>query len=407
MVPHAGQLRVEREGEPSGAPRRITLLGATGSIGASTIAVVRERPADFAIETVTANRDGVRLAALARSVGAKRAVLADEAGYAALKAELTGTDIAPAAGAAALAEAAAAESDIVVAAIVGAAGLAPTLAAVEAGRTVALANKECLVCAGPLFSAAVERHGVQILPVDSEHNAIFQALELRNLAEVERIILTASGGPFRTWTRTEMATATAADALKHPNWRMGQKVTIDSATLMNKGLEVIEAHHLFKLSSDRIEVLVHPQSAVHGVVAYSDGSMLAQLGPRDMRVPIAYCLSWPDRRATSLPRLDLVELAQLTFERPDTARFPALALAYAALEKGSAATNMLNAANEIAVAAFLRGEIGFLAIAELAGNVLEYATKNGVVGEPASIAEALEIDAEARRIAEALIDGLG
>lgn len=407
MVPNAGHLRLEQAGGTSASPRRITLLGATGSIGASTIAVVRERPADFAIETVTANRDAARLAELARSVGAKRAVLADAAGYAELKAALAGTDIAPAAGPAALAEAAAAEADIVVAAIVGAAGLAPTLAAVEAGRTVALANKECLVCAGALFSAAAKRRGVQVLPVDSEHNAIFQALEIRNLAEVERIILTASGGPFRTWTRTEMATATAADALKHPNWRMGQKVTIDSATLMNKGLEVIEAHHLFRMPAARIEVLVHPQSAVHGVVAYSDGSMLAQLGPADMRVPIAYCLSWPDRRATTLPRLDLAELAQLTFERPDTARFPALPLAYAALEKGSAATNMLNAANEIAVAAFLKGEIGFLAIAELAGQVLEYATKKGFVGEPGSIEEALEIDAEGRKIAEGLIDGLG
>ena len=407
MVPSAQPPAVERVGGRSSPPRRVTLLGATGSIGTSTIAVVRERPSDFVIETVTANRDAVRLAALARSVGANHAVLADADGYAELKAALAGTGITAAAGGEALSAAAAGEADVVVAAIVGAAGLRPTLAAVEAGRTIALANKECLVCAGALFSAAAERRGVRVLPIDSEHNAIFQVLEHRNLAEVERIILTASGGPFRTWSREEMGSATAGDALKHPNWRMGQKVTIDSATLMNKGLEVIEAHYLFGLGAARIEVLIHPQSAVHGVVAYSDGSMLAQLGPPDMRVPIAYCLSWPDRRATTLPRLDLADLAQLTFERPDNDRFPALALAYEALEKGSAATNMLNAANEIAVAAFLRGEIGFLAIAELAAKVLDYATKKGFVGEPASIEEALDIDTEGRNIARAMIEGRG
>ncbi len=407
MVPGGEPLAAGRDGGPAGARRRITLLGATGSIGSSTIDVVRRRPADFVIETVTANRDGNRLAALAREVGARRAVLADAEGYAELKAALSGSGIAPSAGAEALAEAAAADADLVVAAIVGAAGLRPTLAAVEAGRTVALANKECLVCAGPLFSAAVKRAGVKVLPVDSEHNAIFQVLEQRNAAAVERIILTASGGPFRTWSLAAMANATAADALKHPNWRMGQKVTIDSATLMNKGLEVIEAHHLFGLEASRIEVLIHPQSAVHGVVAYADGSMLAQLGPRDMRVPIAYCLSWPDRRETRLPRLDLADLASLTFERPDHERFPALGRAYAALEMGSAATNMLNAANEIAVAAFLRGEIRFLAIAELAVRILDYATKNGIVGEPASIEEALTIDADGRRIARAMIEGRG
>jgi 1-deoxy-D-xylulose-5-phosphate reductoisomerase len=402
IVPTAGS---GREHPTHQGPRRITLLGATGSIGKSTIDIVRQRPADFAIETVTANHDAAGLAALAKAVGARRAVVADDAGYAVLRAELAGTAIAVGAGSAALSEAAAAEADIVVAAIVGAAGLKPTLAAVEAGRTVALANKECLVCAGGLFSAAVKRRGVAVLPVDSEHNAVFQALELGNITEVDRIILTASGGPFRTWGRVEMAAATAADALKHPNWRMGKKVTIDSATLMNKGLEVIEAHHLFGLPAAKIEVLVHPQSAVHGVVAYSDGSMLAQLGPADMRVPIAYCLSWPSRAATSLPRLDLTELAKLTFERPDHERFPALGLAYEALEKGSSATNMLNSANEIAVSAFLGGRIGFLDIAELAARVLGYATKKGIVGEPSSIEEALEIDAEGRRIAEAMIEG--
>ncbi|MCC6982656.1 MAG: 1-deoxy-D-xylulose-5-phosphate reductoisomerase [Bauldia sp.] len=403
MVPNAGHLRLEQAGGTSASPRRITLLGATGSIGASTIAVVRERPADFAIETVTANRDAARLAELARSVGAKRAVLADAAGYAELKAALAGTDIAPAAGPAALAEAAAAEADIVVAAIVGAAGLAPTLAAVEAGRTVALANKECLVCAGALFSAAAKRRGVQVLPVDSEHNAIFQAMGSGARTDVRRVILTASGGPFRTTSKEALRSVTREQALKHPNWSMGQKITIDSATLMNKGLELIEAHHLFGTPPSELEVLVHPQSVIHGLVEFRDGSVIAALAMPDMRVPIAHCLAWPDRLDGPCEPLDLAKVATLSFEEPDMDRFPALALARHAMETGRGAPTVLNAANEVAVAEFLADRISFLGIAALVEATLEAAERGGLLQEPATVEHALELDRAGRAHARALL----
>jgi 1-deoxy-D-xylulose-5-phosphate reductoisomerase len=267
------------------------------------------------------------------------------------------------------------------------------------GGAIALANKECLVCAGDLFMRTAAERRVRLLPVDSEHNAVFQVLETRNAAEVERIVLTASGGPFRTWSREAMLQASPADALKHPNWSMGPKVTIDSATLMNKGLEIIEAHHLFGLRPDQIEVLVHPQSVVHGMVCYSDGAMLAELGAPDMRTPIAHCLAWPGRIPAATQRLDLAALGSLTFEAPDLARFPALGLARAALASGGWATNILNAANEAAVAGFLAGGLGFLEIAGLVEDVLDRAAGEGLAGAPATIEEALAIDALGRRLA--------
>jgi 1-deoxy-D-xylulose-5-phosphate reductoisomerase len=386
-------------------PKRITLLGATGSIGRSTIDVVMEQRGRFSIETVAANSNAAKLAEIARTVGARLAVVADPGGYAVLKAELSGTGIVAEAGPAAVEAAAAAPADLVVAAIVGAAGLAPTLAAIRAGRDVALANKESLVSAGSLFIRWAREAGVHVLPVDSEHNAVFQTLEQRNAAEIEKIVLTASGGPFRDrnkWPLSALATARPADALKHPNWSMGPKVSIDSSTMMNKGLEVIEAHHLFSVPPERLEVLVHAQSVVHGIVAYSDGSMIAQLSTPDMRVPIAYCLDWPDRQPTRANRLDLAALGALTFEKPDLERFPALRIARAALDLGDWATNILNAANEVAVSAYLGGAIGFLEIARVAEETLEVAAGRNWA-EPDSVEAALALDAEGRRIAGSLI----
>jgi len=392
--------------EPGVEPRRITLLGATGSIGRSTVDVVMASRGRFAIDTVTANFNSQKLAAIAREVGARMAVVADPASYRELKAALSGTSITAAAGPDAVENAAASRSDLVVAAIVGAAGLAPTLAALRAGRDVALANKECLVCAGSLFVRTAETANVRVLPIDSEHNAIFQALENRNRREVEKIILTASGGPFRDaarWPLAALADVSPADALKHPNWSMGPKVSIDSATMMNKGLEIIEAHHLFAMPADRMEVLVHPQSIVHGIVAYTDGSMIAQMSAPDMRVPIAVCLEWPQRQPTTTGRVDLAKLGSLTFERPDPARFPALRVAREALDLGGWATNILNAANEVAVSAFLRGGIGFPEIARMGEEILSAAAGRDWGGEPASVEAALAIDSEARRMTTNLI----
>jgi len=296
-------------------------------------------------------------------------------------------------------EAASRPADMVMAAITGAAGLAPTLAAARTGATIALANKECLVSAGALFMREAARHGARVLPVDSEHNAIFQVLEERNTAAVDRILLTASGGPFRTWTLDAMRAATPAAALKHPNWSMGAKITIDSATLMNKGLEVIEASLLFPAVADRIDVVVHPQSVVHGLVAYADGSMLAQMGAPDMRTPISYCLGWPQRLATTVARLDLAAIGTLTFEAPDPGRFPALGLAMAALRRGQGTTTVLNAANEVAVAAFLDGRIGFLDIAAIVETVIGRSDAAGLLVEPESLDAVFALDATARRLA--------
>ena len=385
------------------APRRVTILGATGSIGTSTLAVMAEHPEAYAVEAVTANSNAAQLARIARATNAKLAVIADPAAYIELKAALAGTGIASASGAAAVTEAATRPADLVVAAIVGAAGLAPTFAALNAGARVALANKECLVSAGSLFMKAASRSGVPILPVDSEHNAIFQILDGR-AAPVDRIVITASGGPFRTWSRQEMAAVTPAQALRHPNWSMGPKITVDSATLMNKGLELIEAHHLFGVPPADLGVLVHPQSTVHGLVHFHDGSVLAALSPPDMRTPIAHCLAWPARGGASVPRLDLAAIGSLTFEPPDPERFPALRIAREVLDLGGWATNILSAANEIAVAAFLAGKIGFLEIARIGEDTVAEAAGAAARGEPGSVEEALALDAEGRRIARRLVE---
>ncbi len=330
-------------------------------------------------------------------------MIADESCYRDLKAALSGSGVAAAAGPAAVVEAAEQPADWVMSAIVGAAGLEATLAAVRRGTCVGLANKETLVCAGALMMAEVARHGATLLPVDSEHNAIFQVLDFERLESVDRIILTCSGGPFRTATREAMAAATPAQAVAHPNWSMGAKISVDSASLMNKGLELIEAHHLFGLPEPRIEVIIHPQSVIHSMVSYIDGSVLAQLGDPDMRTPIAYALAWPARMVAPVQRLDLAKVAQLTFEAPDDARFPALRLARQALRDGGAAPTVLNAANEVAVHSFLEGAIGFLDIAEVVERCLA-----ALPGRPlGSLDDVRLADREARaraaEIAQALV----
>ena len=391
------------DAEPHTRKRRVTILGATGSIGTSTLDLIKRNPSRFAVEAVTARRSAAALAKLARDVSARFAVVADRAAYAELKEALAGSGIEAAAGEAALIEAAQRPADWVMAAITGAIGLKPTLAAIERGATVGVANKECLVCAGALFMRTAAKVGATVLPVDSEHNAIFQALGAGRRADVKRIILTASGGPFRTWSTEAIRAAKVEQALRHPNWSMGPKVTIDSATLMNKGLELIEAHHLFALPSEQIDVLVHPQSVVHGLVEFRDGSVVAQLGPPDMRVPIAHCLAWPERIDGPAPRLDLAKTRELNFEAPDLARFPALALARQALEAGGGAPTVLNAANEVAVAEFIAGRIGFTGIPALVDATLQRAAGRGLLREPTEIGAALAIDHTARSLAQDLL----
>ena len=355
-------------------------------------------PDGFVIEALTAfDRVGL-LIEQAQRLRPRLAVIANPAHYATLREALSGTGIEVAAGAAAVVEAAARPSERVMAAIVGAAGLEPTLAAIQRGAIVALANKECLVCAGALLTAEVARCGATLLPVDSEHSAIFQVFETDHPEAIDRIILTASGGPFRTASLAAMAAATPAQAVAHPNWAMGAKISVDSATMMNKGLELIEAHHLFAMPAERIDILVHPQSVVHSLVAYVDGSVLAQLGSPDMRTPIAYALAWPRRMPAPSPRLDLAEIASLTFEAPDTKRFPALSVTRKALQMGGAAPTILNAANEVAVHSFLTEEIGFLDIV----GVVEETLARLPVTAPDSLAELRGIDDEARRTAAAV-----
>ena len=383
--------------------RNITVLGATGSIGTSTLDLIKRNRDRYRVEALTAGSNGKALAACAREVGAKLAVVADQAAYAELKDGLAGSGIEAAAGADALVEAAVRPADWIMASIAGAIGLKPTLAAIERGMTVALANKECLVCAGGLFMRRAAATGARVLPVDSEHNAIFQALCSGPREGVRRIVLTASGGPFRTWSMDQIRVATPQQALKHPNWLMGPKVTIDSATLMNKGLELIEAHHLFALPSSRIGVLVHPQSVIHGMVEYIDGSVVAQLGAPDMRIPIAHCLAWPERLDGPAPRLDLAKVAQLTFEEPDLTRFPALGLARQAMETGGAATTVLNAADEIAVAEFIAGRIPLFGIPALVAETLSAAAGRGLLKEPDTIEAALAVDHESRDLARSLL----
>jgi 1-deoxy-D-xylulose-5-phosphate reductoisomerase len=355
---------------PEEAPRRITILGSTGSVGCNTIDLIDRQPGAFQVEALTAYDNVELLAEQSRRLRPALAVVADPARYAALKEALAGSGVRVAAGPQAVLEAATLPAEWVMAAIVGAAGLAPTLEAVRRGAVVALANKECLVCAGSLMTAEIQRCGATLLPVDSEHSAIFQVFDFERLDGVERIILTASGGPFRRFSRDEMAQVTPAQAVKHPNWAMGAKISVDSATMMNKGLELIEAHHLFGLPEDRIDILVHPQSVIHSLVSYIDGSVLAQLGSPDMRTPIAYALAWPQRMAAPSARLDLAQIASLTFEAPDVVRFPAMALARQALKDGGGAPTVLNAANEVAVAGFLAGRLGFLDIARVVEETL-------------------------------------
>jgi 1-deoxy-D-xylulose-5-phosphate reductoisomerase len=381
------------------APRRLSILGATGSIGSSTIDLVRRDRAQFEIEAISANTNALELAKLARELGARIAVVADPASYGALKEALTGSGIEAAAGPKGLVEAAERPADWIMAAITGSSGLEPTLAALAQGKTVAVANKECLVCAGTLFMRSAAEAGATVLPVDSEHNAVFQALTAGQRGHVRRITITASGGPFRTWTQDEIRAVTPQQALKHPNWVMGAKVTIDSATLMNKGLEVIEAHYLFQIPSAEIEVLVHPQSIVHGMVEFCDGSMIAALGAPDMRIPIAHCLAWPERLNTPVARLDLAKAGMLAFEQPDTERFPALRLAREALDAGNGAPTVLNAANEVAVAEFLGGRIGFTGIPALVEAAVTAADRRGLMREPETVEEALALDGVGRALA--------
>lgn len=382
--------------------RTVSILGATGSVGTSTLDLIERNPESYEVVALTANRDVAGLADAARRTQARFAAVGDTALGEELAERLKGSGIASGAGADAIADAAAIDSDWTMAAIVGIAGLKPTMAALRRGRAVALANKESLVSAGAVMLRAVSDSGARLLPVDSEHNAIFQCFDHDDPCRVAKVVLTASGGPFRTLSRAEMAQMTPAQAVKHPNWSMGAKISVDSATLMNKGLELIEAHHLFPIGADRFEILVHPQSVVHSMVEYVDGSVLAQLGTPDMRTPIAHALAWPDRMETPCARLNLAAVGRLDFEAPDPERFPALSLARAAMDAGGARPAILNAANEVAVAAFLAGRIGFLDIVHIVGEVLDHYDPSA----PGSIEEVIEIDARARNIAEQAMEVL-
>ena len=379
--------------------KTVTILGATGSVGSSTLDLIERAPGDFRIKALTANCDVEGLAAAAIRTNAELAVVADEGCLPALKEALAGSDVVAAGGGQAVCDAARDGADLTMAAIVGCAGLRPVMAAVEQGGTVVLANKEPLVSAGEVILAAAKAHGAILLPADSEHNAIFQCFAPGQANRVRRIILTASGGPFRDWSIEQMRGVTPEQAVAHPNWSMGAKISVDSATLMNKGLELIEAARLFPVDPNRIEIVVHPQSVIHSMVEYMDGSTLAQLGPPDMRVPIAHCLAWPDRMATPMAPLDLVAIGRLDFEAPDEERFPALGLARRALEAGGARPAILNAANEVAVAAFLDRRIGFLEIAAIVADTLDRYDPPA----PETLDDVLAIDAEARTMAEAKI----
>lgn len=385
------------------AVRTITVLGATGSIGDSTMDLLRASPERYQVEALTANSNVEGLAKLAKEFGARFVAVADASKLGELRDALAGTNIASGAGESAIIEAAERPADWVMAAISGAAGLKPALAAADRGATIALANKECLVCAGDFFMDRAAKAGACILPADSEHNALFQALASGNREELVRVIITASGGPFRTWKAADIAQATLAQALKHPNWSMGQKITIDSASMMNKGLEVIEASYLFALSPDEIDVLVHPQSIVHGMVEFSDRSVMAQLGTPDMRTPIAHCLGWPDRIVGRAATLDLAKIGSLTFEAPDYDRFPGLKLAYDALRTGNGATTVYNAANEVAVAAFVAQKIRFGGIAQLVEATMNNWVRAGNLAPLTSADDAISVDHDARNSAVTLL----
>jgi len=379
--------------------RTVTILGSTGSVGSNTVELVEREPERFSVEALVANRNVVKLAEQAKRLRPRLVVVAQDSAYGPLKDALAGSGIEIAAGADAVVDAAARPADWVMAAIVGAAGLKPTLAAIQRGAMIGLANKETLVCAGSLVMAEVERCGATVIPVDSEHSAVFQVLDTAQRDRIDKIILTASGGPFRTFTAEMMAAVTPEQAVAHPNWDMGAKISVDSASMMNKGLELIEAYHLFGLPEDRIDILVHPQSVVHSMVSYVDGSVLAQLGTPDMRTPISLALGWPKRMAVPGQALDLAQVGTLTFEAPDPIRFPALRLARDVLRKGGAAPTILNAANEVAVQAFLDRKIGFLDIVRLVEQVV------ATLGDAPlnSLEDVLICDTQARRVAGELV----
>ncbi|MBL94967.1 MAG: 1-deoxy-D-xylulose 5-phosphate reductoisomerase [Alphaproteobacteria bacterium MarineAlpha3_Bin5] len=381
------------------APRTITILGSTGSVGVSTVDLLMRNSNNYLVDTLTANQNVTLLAEQAEQLNAKNVVIADETKYLELKDYLSGKGINIAAGTDSLIEAVDRPTDIVMAAIVGAAGLEPTLRAVQNGTVIALANKECLVSAGNLFCSEVARYGAQLIPVDSEHSAIFQVLDVNSADKISRIIVTASGGPFRNTSIAEMKNASPAEAIAHPNWDMGEKISIDSATMMNKGLELIEAFHLFPVSEKQIEVVVHPESIVHSLVEYVDGSVLAQLGSPDMRTPIAYALAWPKRMEAPSERLNLWKVGTLNFELPDENRFPALRLAREALKTGGSAPTILNAANEIAVDAFLNNRIGFLDIAMIVEKTLSSIETETLL----SIEDVIQADTIGRRIANNMV----
>lgn len=378
--------------------KSVTVLGSTGSIGQSTVDLLTRNPDKYRVEALTANTNIAALTAQAQQLKPKMVAVADPSAYGDLKDALSGTGILVGAGPDAIVEAAERSVDWVMASIVGAAGLKPTLAAIRQGATIGLANKECLVCAGDLMMREVAKHDVDLLPVDSEHSAIYQVLDKERPKGIERIVLTASGGPFRQKDMAFMAEVTPEQAKAHPKWDMGAKISVDSATMMNKGLEIIEAHHLFNMPNDKIGVLVHPDSIIHSMVEYVDGSVLAQLGAPDMRTPIAYALAWPERIETPVDRLDLAKLGQLTFEEPDEDRFPALRLARHALQKGGVTPTILNAANEVAVAQFLDRQIGFLDIPYVVERTMEKVT-GGTVD---TIEDVMEADTEARQVASGI-----
>jgi 1-deoxy-D-xylulose-5-phosphate reductoisomerase len=379
--------------------RSVTILGSTGSVGCNTVDLLARQPQAFSVEALTANRNVALLAEQARALRPRMVAIAESSLYADLKEALAGLGIEVAAGPSAIIEAASRPAEWVMASIVGAAGLEPTMAAVRRGAIIGLANKECLVCAGELMMADIKKFGAKLVPVDSEHSAIYQVFDFENADKVEAIILTASGGPFRCLDAEKMATVTPAQAVAHPNWDMGAKISVDSATMMNKGLELIEAFHLFPVGIEQIEIVVHPQSVIHSLVAYIDGSVLAQLGQPDMRTPIAYALAWPDRMQAPGPRLRLSEVGNLTFEAPDEQKFPALRLAREALRRRGPAPIVLNAANEVAVQSFLSEQIGFLEISR----VVEQSMEKASVGQLNSLADVIEIDQEARMRARSII----
>ncbi|XYK81183.1 MAG: 1-deoxy-D-xylulose-5-phosphate reductoisomerase [Labrenzia sp.] len=389
-------LTAEQEQDYPAKTVRVTVLGATGSIGQSVADLIARNPDRFEVVALVANSSAAALAEMALRLKAKSAILSDPSNYEDLKDRLLGSGIESASGDQAVLEAVDRDTDLVIGAIVGAAGLVPTMAAIKPGRRIALANKECLVCAGDLFMGKIAAEGAEILPVDSEHNAIFQVFEASHPDSIEKVILTASGGPFRTMAFGDMVRVTPQQALKHPNWDMGARISIDSATMMNKGLEVIEAHHLFPVSADQLDVLVHPQSAVHGLVQYRDGSLLAQLGSPDMRTPIAHCMAYPRRMQAPVERLDLAKLGSLTFEAPDMKRFPALRIALQALRSGGTAPAVLNAADETAVAAFLKGAIEFMDIPAAVEEALSAFSAKGKLAPAATVEDVLALDQEAR-----------